>query len=69
MKKIVLMIFTFSFLLILLTFLNYENEELDSQISKINIHNKKLENELIFLKSEWEYINTPQNINFSLILI
>ena len=63
MKKIVISIFIFSFLLILFTFLNYEIEVLDTKISKINIENKKLETELTFLKNEWEYINTPKNIN------
>ena len=52
MKKIILLIFTFSFLLIFLTFLNYQIEVLDSQIKKADFLNEQMEKELNFLKSE-----------------
>ena len=63
MKKIVILIFTFSLLLIFLSFLNYELEVIQTRINETDIINKKLENELIFLKSEWEYINSPKNLS------
>ena len=46
-----------------LTFMNYELEIIETKIKKINIKNKNLENELSFLKTEWEYLNSPHNIS------
>ena len=46
-----------------LTFMNYELEIIETKIKKINIKNKTLENELSFLKTEWEYLNSPPNIS------
>ena len=63
MKKIVFFTFLFSFLLILLTFLNYKIEVIETKIIDTEIVNKKLEKDLIFLKSEWEYLNSPENIS------
>ena len=53
---------TFSFLFAAITFLNYELEKIDNRLEEIKITNKNLENELNFLKTEWEYINSPNNI-------
>ena len=64
MKKIVFFTFLFSFLLILLTFLNYKIEVIDAKIIDIEIINKKLEKDLVFFKSEWEYVNSPENISY-----
>ena len=64
MKKIIFFTFLFSFLLILLTFLNYKIEVVDAEIRDTEIINKKLKEELVFFKSEWEFINSPENISF-----
>lgn len=63
MKKIVFFTFLFSFLLILLTFLNYKIEVIETKIIDTEIINKKLEKDLVFFKSEWEYLNSPENIS------
>ena len=63
MKKVVFFTFLFSFLLILLTFLNYKIEVVETKIKDIEIINKKLEKDLGFLRSEWEYVNSPENIS------
>ena len=63
MKKVVFFIFLFSFLLFLLTFLNYKIEVIETQIRDTEIINKKLEKDLEFFKTEWEYINSPENIS------
>ena len=64
MKSAVLLTFLFSILLILLTFLNYKIEVIETKIKETEIINKKLEKELVFFKSEWEYVNSPENISF-----
>ena len=64
MKKIAFFTLLFSFLLVLLTFLNYKIEVVEEEIKNLNFINEKLEKELIFFKSEWEYINSPENISF-----
>ena len=64
MKKLIFLTFLFSFLLISLTFLNYKIEVIEAEIRDTEIINKKLEEELVFLKSEWEFINSPENISF-----
>ena len=64
MKKIIFLSFLLSSLLILLTFMNYKIEVIDSKIRDMEIVNKKLEKELVFFKSEWEFINSPENISF-----
>ena len=64
MKKIVFFTFVFSFLLILLTFLNYKIEVIETKIIDTEIVNKKLEKDLVFFKSEWEYVSSPENISF-----
>jgi hypothetical protein len=64
MKKIVFFTFLFSLLLILLTFLNYKIEVIETKIIDTEIINKKLEKDLVFFKSEWEYLNSPENISY-----
>ena len=64
MKKIIFFTFLFSFLLILLTFLNYKIEVIETKIIDTEIINKKLEKDLVFFKSEWEYVNSPENISY-----
>ena len=64
MKKIIFFTFLFSFLLILLTFLNYKIEVIETKIIDTEIINKKLEKDLAFFKSEWEYLNSPENISY-----
>ena len=63
MKKIVVFTFLFSFLLILLTFLNYKIEVIETKIIDTEIINNQLEKDLVFFKSEWEYLNSPENIS------
>tara|TARA_Y200000002_G_scaffold61300_1_gene46562 strand:+ start:193 stop:480 length:288 start_codon:yes stop_codon:yes gene_type:complete len=64
MKKIIFITFFLSSLLILLTFLNYKIEVIETKIKDIKIINQRLEKELVFFKSEWEFINSPENISF-----
>ena len=64
MKKIIFFTFLFSFLLILLTFFNYKIEVIETNIIDTEIVNKKLEKDLVFFKSEWEYVNSPENISY-----
>ena len=64
MKKVVFFTFLFSFFLILLTFLNYKIEVMETQIKDIEIIYKKLEKDLVFFKSEWEYVSSPENVSF-----
>ena len=64
MKKIIFFTFLFSVLLILLTFLNYRIEVIETKIIDAEIVNKKLEKDLVFFKSEWEYVNSPENISY-----
>ena len=64
MKKIIFFTFLFSFLLILLTVLNYKIEVIETKIIDTEIVNEKLEEDLVFFKSEWEYVNSPENISF-----
>ena len=64
MKKVLFLICLFPFLLILLAFLNYKIEVIETEIKDTEIINKKLEKELVFFKSEWEYVNSPENISF-----
>jgi uncharacterized protein YfdQ (DUF2303 family) len=64
MKKIIFFTFLFSFLLILLTFFNYKIEEIETKIIDTEIINKKLEKDLVFFKSEWEYVSSPENISY-----
>ena len=62
MKKIVFFhIFIFS-ALNFINFLNYKIEVIETKIIDTEITNKKLEKDLVFFKSEWEYINSPENI-------
>ncbi len=64
MKKIIFFTFIFSFLLILLTFFNYKIEVIETKIIDTEIINKKLEKDLVFFKSEWEYVSSPENISY-----
>ena len=43
--------------------MNYKIEVLEAKIKETEIINKKLVKDLGFFKSEWEYINSPENIN------
>ena len=63
MKKIILLICAFSFLFIALTFLNYEIKVIDAKVRNTDYFNQKLENELNFLKTEWEFVNSPHNMS------
>ena len=56
--------FLFSLLLIVLTFLNYKIEVIETKIIDTEIINKKLEKDLVFFKSEWEYVSSPENISY-----
>ena len=62
MKKFIILISIFSLFFIFLRFLNHELEILDGKLNAIEIENKKLEHDLNFLKTEWAYVNNPENI-------
>ena len=63
MKKLIISFSVFSILFTFLTFLNYELEILENKLDAIDIKNKKLEHDLNFIKAEWSYASSPQNIN------
>ncbi len=63
MKKLIISLSLFSILFTFLTFLNYELEILENKLEAIGVKNKKLEYDLNFIKTEWGYVNSPQNIN------
>lgn len=62
MKKLIMLLSVFSILFILLTFLQNKLEVIDAKIENLHYENNKLEHELNFIKTEWEYINSPANI-------
>ena len=62
MKKLIILLSVFSILFILLTFLQNKLEVIDAKIENLHYENNKLEHELNFIKTEWEYINSPANI-------
>ena len=47
-----------------INFLNYKIEVIETKIIDTEIINKKLEKDLVFFKSEWEYVNSPENISY-----
>ena len=44
--------------------MNYKIEVIETKIIDTEIINKKLEKDLVFFKSEWEYVNSPENISY-----
>ena len=44
--------------------MNYKIEVIETKIIDTEIVNKKLEKDLVFYKSEWEYVNSPENISY-----
>ena len=56
------MIAMFSIMLTAITILKYESSKLDLKIKAANDLKNKLQYDLSFLKSEWEYLSSPENI-------
>ena len=44
--------------------MNYKIEVIETKIRDAEIVNKKLEKDLVDFKSEWEYVNSPENISY-----
>ena len=62
MKSLILMVVMFSMTLTAITILKYESSKLDLKIKTANDLKNKLQYDLSFLKSEWEYLSSPKNI-------
>ena len=62
MKSLILMVGMFSMMLTAITILKYESSKLDLKIQTANDLKNKLQYDLSFLKSEWEYLSSPKNI-------
>ena len=62
MRKLLISLSLFSIFFTFLTFLNYELEVLENKLEAIDIKNKRLEYDLNFIKAEWAYVSSPQNI-------
>ena len=62
MKSFILMIAMFSMILTAITILKQESSKLDLRIQSANDLRNKLKYDLSFLKSEWEYLSSPKNI-------
>ena len=62
MKKLIIILSFFSIVLIILTFINYEIETLDTNISNLSKEILRLKYDYDFLESEWEVISSPENI-------
>ena len=56
------MIGTFAIILTAVTILKYQHSTLEKNIDKAINFNNKLKNDLSFVKSEWEYLTSPKNI-------
>ena len=56
------MIAMFTMMLTAITILKYESSKLDFKIKTAKDLRNKLNYDLSFLKSEWEYISSPVNI-------
>ena len=56
------MIAMFTMMLTAITILKYESSKLDLKIKTAEDLRNKLNYDLSFLKSEWEYISSPVNI-------
>jgi hypothetical protein len=56
------MVGMFSMMLTAITILKYESSKLDLKIQTANDLKNKLQYDLSFLKSEWEYLSSPKNI-------
>ena len=62
MKSLIVMIVMFSMILTAITILKHQSSKLDLKIQKANDLRNKLKYDLSFLKSEWEYLSSPGNI-------
>ena len=62
MKSLILMLGMFSIMLTAITILKHESSKLDLKIKAANDLKNKLQYDLSFLKSEWEYLSSPENI-------
>tara|TARA_E500000178_G_C17010377_1_gene750227 strand:- start:1980 stop:2246 length:267 start_codon:yes stop_codon:yes gene_type:complete len=56
------MIAIFSIMLTVITILKHQTSKLDLKIQVANDLRNKLQYDLSFLKSEWEYLSSPENI-------
>ena len=62
MKSLIVMIVMFSMILTAITILKHQSSKLDLKIQTANDLRNKLKYDLSFLKSEWEYLSSPENI-------
>ena len=62
MKSLIVMIAIFSIMLTVITILKHQTSKLDLKIQVANDLRNKLQYDLSFLKSEWEYLSSPENI-------
>ncbi|MBJ58018.1 MAG: hypothetical protein CMP24_07260 [Rickettsiales bacterium] len=62
MKNIIILLSFLSLFLTAITFLNLRIDQLDEKLITVKEENVKLEHHLNFLKSEWEYISSPEKI-------
>lgn len=62
MKSLIVMIAIFSIMLTVITILKHQTSKLDLKIQAANDLRNKLQYDLSFLKSEWEYLSSPENI-------
>ena len=62
MKSLIVMIAIFSIMLTVITILKHQTSKLDLKIQVANDLRNKLQYDLSFLKAEWEYLSSPENI-------
>ena len=62
MKSLTLMIAMFAIMLTAITILKHESSKLDLKIKTANDIRNKLNYDLSFLQSEWEYVSSPEKI-------
>ena len=62
MKSLIVMVVMFSMILTAITILKHQSSKLDLKIQTANDLRNKLQYDLSFLKSEWEYLSSPRNI-------
>ena len=62
MKKLIILLSFLSLFLTAITFLNLRLDQLEEKLVTVKQENIKLNHQLNFFKSEWEYVSSPENI-------
>ena len=62
MKKLIILLSFLSLFLTAITFSNLRLDQLEEKLVTVKQENIKLEQQLNFFKSEWEYVSSPENI-------